>query len=97
MGGKASHNASVSGMLGKKEREGVARLFVSRTAVTQREWEDLARLDPLWTVLSDNRKQFGKWDREEFFPSGQREIDVLMSSCGFAAEITAECSISAVA
>ncbi len=52
-----------------------------RTEVTQREWEDLARLDPLWAILSDNAKQFGRWDQEEFFASGQLEIDALMSSC----------------
>lgn len=47
--------------------------------------KDLAHLDPLFAILSDKRKQFGKWDREEFFASGQQEIDVLMSSCGFVA------------
>lgn len=57
-------------------------LTKSKMAVTQGEWEDLARLDPLWAVLSDNAMQFGRWDRAEFFASGQREIDALMRSCG---------------
>jgi SAM-dependent methyltransferase len=56
-----------------------------RTVTTQKEWEDLAQLDPLWAILSDNRKQFGGWDEEEFFASGEREIALLMKSCRFAA------------
>jgi SAM-dependent methyltransferase len=56
-------------------------MSVSRTAVTQREWEDLANLDPLFAILTDKSKQFGRWSREEFFASGQQEIDALMESC----------------
>lgn len=52
-------------------------------AAPQREWEDLARLDPLWGILSAPQKQFGKWDLAEFFASGGKEIDALMVSCGF--------------
>lgn len=55
---------------------------VPKSVATQREWEDLAELDPLWAILSDNQKQFGRWDLEEFFASGQREIDALMQACG---------------
>jgi ubiquinone/menaquinone biosynthesis C-methylase UbiE len=49
----------------------------------QSEWEDLARLDPLWAILTDRGKQFGKWNRDEFFHSGETEINHLMASCGF--------------
>jgi ubiquinone/menaquinone biosynthesis C-methylase UbiE len=56
---------------------------VAKSAATQREWEDLATVDPLWAILSDEKKQFGRWDIEEFFASGQREIDDLMKVCGF--------------
>jgi 2-polyprenyl-3-methyl-5-hydroxy-6-metoxy-1,4-benzoquinol methylase len=56
---------------------------MSRVSAVKREWEDLAHLDPLWAILTDKRKQFGKWDREEFFATGQVEIDTLMRSCGF--------------
>jgi SAM-dependent methyltransferase len=49
----------------------------------EREWEELAHFDPLWAILTEKEKQFGKWDREEFFASGQLEIDPLMVSCGF--------------
>jgi len=56
---------------------------VSRVAEPMREWEDLARLDPLWAILTEKGKQFGGWDRSEFFASGKREIDALMRSVGF--------------
>jgi ubiquinone/menaquinone biosynthesis C-methylase UbiE len=54
-----------------------------QSAATQREWEDLAELDPLWAILTNDQKQFGRWNVEEFFASGQREIDALMQLCGF--------------
>lgn len=57
--------------------------MASRVITAQREWEDLAHLDPLWAILTESEKKFGKWDRQEFFASGQREIDALMVSCGF--------------
>ncbi len=52
-----------------------------RVALPQREWEDLACLDPLWGILSAPSKQFGKWDMVEFFASGNAEIEKLMMSC----------------
>jgi hypothetical protein len=36
----------------------------------KREWEDLGAVDPLWAILSDNQKKFGRWDLEEFFQTG---------------------------
>lgn len=54
-------------------------------ATAQREWEDLAQFDPLWAILVKKEKQFGKWDHEEFFTSGQTEIDAVMAFCGFRA------------
>jgi ubiquinone/menaquinone biosynthesis C-methylase UbiE len=44
----------------------------------QREWDDLAREDPLWVVLSTDDGKFGGWDTEEFLETGAREVaDVL--------------------
>lgn len=37
-------------------------------------WERLARRDPLWAVLTDPSKRDGRWDRDEFFATGEREI-----------------------
>jgi SAM-dependent methyltransferase len=57
-------------------------MLTSKVSGTQQEWEDLARVDPHWAILSDERKQFGHWDRDEFFAAGKREVDTLMASCG---------------
>ncbi len=62
-------------------------MSISETVTTQREWEDLAHLDPLWAILSDSEKRFGGWDWEEFFTPGQRKIDALMGSSGFAPDV----------
>jgi ubiquinone/menaquinone biosynthesis C-methylase UbiE len=42
--------------------------------VYQKEWEELANLDPYWAVLSHPHHKFGKWDSDEFFLTGDREI-----------------------
>jgi len=43
----------------------------------QRNFDALAAEDPLWTVLSDNAKKGGAWDEEEFYQTGEDEIDWL--------------------
>jgi SAM-dependent methyltransferase len=40
----------------------------------QRDWDDLAALDPMWAILGDPALRFGRWDAEEFFASGEREL-----------------------
>jgi SAM-dependent methyltransferase len=42
------------------------------------DWEDLANVDPYWSILSDSERRFGRWDRDEFFQSGVAEIDAMM-------------------
>lgn len=44
-------------------------------------WEQMGELDPLWAILSDSSKKFGKWDVEEFFRTGLEEISGLMRRC----------------
>ena len=44
-------------------------------------WNVLAELDPLWTVLSDPEKKFGKWDHAEFFGTGAREAERVLALC----------------
>jgi ubiquinone/menaquinone biosynthesis C-methylase UbiE len=44
-------------------------------------WNALAELDPLWTILSDPEKKFGKWDRAEFFSTGAREAERVLMMC----------------
>ena len=48
----------------------------------RRDWEDLARIDPLWAVLSDPSKRSGNWDPEEFFASGERDVAAFLGVCG---------------
>lgn len=45
----------------------------------KREWDDLAGLDPLWSILSDPAKRFAKWDVEEFFSTGRREVEQILA------------------
>jgi SAM-dependent methyltransferase len=44
-------------------------------------WNVLAKLDPLWTVLSDPQKKFGKWNADEFFATGKREAERVLAMC----------------
>jgi FkbM family methyltransferase len=41
----------------------------------RRVWQTLGRDDPLWAVLSHADKRSGRWQREEFFATGQIEVD----------------------
>ena len=45
----------------------------------RRDWEDLARLDPMWAVVSDPSRRFGGWDADEFFATGEAEVDAILS------------------
>jgi SAM-dependent methyltransferase len=45
----------------------------------RRDWEDLARLDPMWAVVSDNDRRFGRWDNDEFFATGEREVAAILA------------------
>ena len=47
-------------------------------ASQRRDWEDLSALDPYWAVLSDPHRQFGGWDRNEFFASGVSAVDAIL-------------------
>jgi SAM-dependent methyltransferase len=46
----------------------------------QRNWEAFGETDPLWAILTDPAKKNNRWNPEEFFASGQVEIDQLMDS-----------------
>ncbi len=54
----------------------------SRTSVTteslerhRQDWETLAGVDPLWAILSERGKRYGRWDEQEFFATGTRQVD----------------------
>lgn len=38
-------------------------------------WNELCQYDPLWAILTDENKKDGKWDKNEFFKTGEHEID----------------------
>lgn len=42
-------------------------------AVQKFNWQQLAKIDPWWAVLSEPDKRGGRWDRGEFFYTGQQE------------------------
>ncbi|HSZ20160.1 MAG TPA: class I SAM-dependent methyltransferase [Candidatus Acidoferrum sp.] len=44
-------------------------------------WNAMAKLDPLWTILSHPEKKFGKWDAGEFFRTGDREAERVLRMC----------------
>jgi len=39
-----------------------------------RRWEELARTDPLWAILSEPSKRGNRWEANQFFRTGQEEI-----------------------
>jgi SAM-dependent methyltransferase len=41
-------------------------------------WNDFAKADPLWSILTEDDKKGNRWDEEEFFEKGKKEIDELM-------------------
>jgi SAM-dependent methyltransferase len=43
-----------------------------------RVWEDWARADPYWAILSDPDRKGGKWDVDEFYRSGVDEIRMVL-------------------
>ena len=45
-----------------------------------RDWDDLATLDPLWAILSHKDRKFGKWELNEFFSTGKDEIEKIMKT-----------------
>jgi ubiquinone/menaquinone biosynthesis C-methylase UbiE len=51
---------------------------MSALADLQRNWEGLAQADPLWAICTDPEKRQAKWTREEFFATGQVEIERVM-------------------
>ena len=42
-------------------------------------WNFIASSDPFWAILSTPSKRHNKWDPEEFFKSGEVEVDKIVS------------------
>jgi len=45
----------------------------------QQYWDRQAHADPMWAILTDPAKAGGRWDADEFFATGTREIGVVMA------------------
>jgi SAM-dependent methyltransferase len=45
----------------------------------KRDWDDLARVDPFWAILTDPNRRYGRWDPEAFFETGEAHIERLMA------------------
>ncbi len=43
------------------------------------QWEALGRTDPYWAVLSHPEKKGDRWDRDEFFATGEAEIAAVLT------------------
>jgi SAM-dependent methyltransferase len=43
-------------------------------------WDDLARLDPYWAILSHPERRFGRWDESAFFATGEQYITGLLEN-----------------
>jgi ubiquinone/menaquinone biosynthesis C-methylase UbiE len=48
---------------------------------SKREWEFLAESDPLWAILSAPEKKGNQWNQDEFFLTGEKEINFIMEKC----------------
>jgi SAM-dependent methyltransferase len=45
----------------------------------RRDWDDLATVDPLWAVLSAEGKRDGGWDLDEFFATGEADVEHVLA------------------
>jgi 2-polyprenyl-3-methyl-5-hydroxy-6-metoxy-1,4-benzoquinol methylase len=50
------------------------------TARQARDWDDLATVDPLWAVLSVDEKRNGGWRLDEFFATGEAEVERILAT-----------------
>lgn len=63
-------------------RSAVNKLGIMSLKTHKRDWEELASLDPMWAILSNREKRGNRWGTEEFFATGESEIDSLMGEVG---------------
>ena len=45
----------------------------------QRDWEDLAVVDPFWAVLTHPEEKHDQWETEAFFETGRRDIGRMLT------------------
>jgi 2-polyprenyl-3-methyl-5-hydroxy-6-metoxy-1,4-benzoquinol methylase len=44
----------------------------------KQEWEELAKVDPLWAILTSSERLGGGWELAEFFATGEAEISEML-------------------
>jgi SAM-dependent methyltransferase len=44
----------------------------------QRNWEEFAAQDPFWAVLAQPDRKYGRWEREDFYRTGEAQIEEVM-------------------
>ena len=44
----------------------------------QQYWDRQAHADPMWAILTDPAKAGGRWDADEFFATGVRDVGIFM-------------------
>ena len=50
-----------------------------RLNTVQRYWDGQANVDPMWAILTDPEKAGRRWNPDEFFATGVREIGLFMN------------------
>jgi ubiquinone/menaquinone biosynthesis C-methylase UbiE len=48
----------------------------------QQNWDGLARTNPLWAILTTGSRKGNKWEIEEFWKTGSRQVKALMEHLG---------------
>jgi 2-polyprenyl-3-methyl-5-hydroxy-6-metoxy-1,4-benzoquinol methylase len=46
----------------------------------KKHWTEFGKQDPLWAILTHGGKKGGKWDVEEFFEIGRRDVDAWLGA-----------------
>jgi 2-polyprenyl-3-methyl-5-hydroxy-6-metoxy-1,4-benzoquinol methylase len=54
----------------------------STLRLTARTWETWANKDPYYSILSEHKAIRGRWNLDEFFATGRKEIDLVFAHCG---------------
>jgi SAM-dependent methyltransferase len=47
----------------------------------KRDWEELAKVDPLWAVLSTAGFKGGRWELERFLATGGADVEAALATC----------------
>jgi SAM-dependent methyltransferase len=50
-----------------------------RLTTHEEDWQEMAKLDPLWAILSEPEKRNNRWDYSAFFQTGEREVAELVA------------------